>query len=273
MMAAFSCLHHRSLSDRSPYYTSGWSALILLMAAWFPSACARFSPPDIQRDPAAEQMVAGLKLTNADLTRFKCVGKIIMSAPKQPAQTFRAAMAGQLSDRLRIDMFAPFGGSAGTVSSDGKHLFLVMHPSREYYKRRFGGGSLEKMIQIDVSVGDLLELLVGRLPMDAEFSARLASDENDAQPHLILVDRWGRTRQRVTVDDSMHPVASVWFDSHQNPIYSMAVAGTQIIDGFVLPKRIDLSGASGERVSVTLDRYQPNARFDESLFTPPPPRS
>ena len=217
--------------------------------------------------------MAGLKLTNADLTRFKCVGKIIISGPKQPVQSFRAAMAGRLSDRLRIDMFAPFGGSAGTVSSDGKHLFLVMHPSREYYKRRFGGGSLEKMIQIDVSVGDLLELLVGRLPMDAEFSARLASDENDAQHHLILVDRWGRTRQRVTVDDSMHPVASVWFDSHQNPIYSMAVAGTQIINGFVLPKRIDLSGASGERVSVTLDRYQPNARFDESLFTPPPPRS
>ena len=216
-------------------------------------------------------MVAGLRLTNADLTRFKCVGKITMSSPKQPAQTFRAAMAGQLSDRLRIDMFAPFGGSAGTVSSDGKHLFLVMHPSREYYKRRFGSGSLEKMIQINVSVGDLLELLVGRIPMDAEFSPRLGADENEAQPHLVLVDRWGRTRQRVTVDDSMHPVASVWFDSHQKPVYSLTVTGTQIIDGFVLPKRIDLSGASGERVSVTLERYEANARFDESLFIPAPP--
>ena len=118
-------------------------------------------------------MVAGMKLTNADLTRFKCVGKIIISGPKQPAQSFRAAMAGQLSDRLRIDLLAPFGGSAGTVSSDGKHLFLVMHPSREYYKSRLGSGSLEQMIQIDVSVGDLLELLVGRIPIDAEFSARL----------------------------------------------------------------------------------------------------
>lgn len=273
MTPSFSRRHHRSLSHRSPFCTNRWSVIILVMAAWLTSACARFSPPDSQRDLAAEQVLAGLRSTNADLTRFKCVGKIIMSGPKQPLQSFRAAIAGQLSDHLRIDMFAPFGGAAGTVSSDGKHLFLVMHPSREYYKKRFGSGSLEQMINIDVSVGDLLELLVGRIPMDADFSARLAPDENERQPDLLLVDRWGRTRQRVTVDDSMHPVASVWFDGHRNPIYTLTVTGTQTIDGFVLPMRIDLSGPSGERVTVFLERYEVDVRFDESLFTPAPPLS
>ena len=273
MITAFACLLHRSSFDRSTSIVRLWSAITLILAAWLPSACTRFSPPDIQRDLAAEQMVAGLRLTNANLTRFKCVGKIILSGPKQPAQNFRAALAGQLTDRLRIDMFAPFGGSAGTVSSDGKHLFLVMHPSREYYKRRFGSGSLEQVIQIKVTVGDLLELLVGRIPMDTELLPRLGVDENEVQPHLVLVDRWGRTHQRITVDDSMHPVASEWFDGHQNPIYSLTVTGTQIIDGFVLPKRIDLSGASGERVTVILDRYEANARFDDSLFIPAPPLS
>ena len=72
---------------------------------------------------------------------------------------------------------------------------------------------------------------------------------------------------------SMHPVSSVWFDGHQNPIYTLTIAGTQTIDGFVLPMRIDLSGASGERVSVTLDRYEVNARFDETLFSLDPPSS
>ena len=260
-------------SFRFPFYMRGWSALILLVAAWLPSACTRFSPPDIQRDLAAEQMVAELRLINADLTRFKCIGKMVMSGPNQPDQSFRAAIAGQLPDRLRIDMLAPFGGSAGTVSSDGKHLFLVMHPSRKYYKSRLGSGSLEKMIQMDITVGDLLELLVGRIPMDAEFYARRASDENEAQPHLVLVDRWGRTRQRVTVDDSMRPLASVWFDDRQNPIYTLSVNGTQTLNGFVLPRRIDLSGPSGERVTVNLDRYEVDARFDESLFSLDPPSS
>ncbi|MEE4113363.1 MAG: hypothetical protein V2I40_11160 [Desulfobacteraceae bacterium] len=271
MITAFSGFPHRSLPDRPAATLHGWSALILILAALLPSACARLSPPDVQRDLAAEQVLAGLRSTNADLTRFKCVGKIIKSGPQQSSQSFRAAMAGQLPDRLRIDMFAPFGGSAGTVASDGKHLFLVMHPSREYYTKRFGSGSLEQMIQIDVSVGDLLELLVGRIPMDADRSARLTADGNEGPPHLILVDRWGRTRQRIIVDASMHPVASEWFDGHQKPIYALTLTGTQTIGGFVLPKRIDLSAPSGERVSVTVDRYEVNARVAENLFTPAPP--
>ena len=271
MITAFSCRHHRGLSNHSFSFVTGWSAFILLMVVWLPIACTRLSPRDIQRDLAAEQMVAGLRSTNTNLTRFKCVAKIIISGPKQPLQSFRAAMAGHLSDRLRIDMFAPFGGSAGTMSSDGKHLFLVKHPSREYYKKRFGSGSLQQMIQIDLSVGDLLELLVGRIPVDTELSARLASDQHAGQSRLTMVDPWGRTRQRVVVDDSMHPASSVWFDRHQNRIYALTVDGKQTIDGFVLPRRIVLSGPSGERVSVTLDHYEVNAGFDDSLFTPAPP--
>ncbi|MBC2713097.1 MAG: hypothetical protein HGJ94_19535 [Desulfosarcina sp.] len=260
----------RLLPDRFPSYTMGWSALILILAAWLPAACTRFSTPEIQRDMAAEQMVVSLRQTNAGLTRFKCVGKISLSGPNRPAQSFRAAMAGQLADRLRIDMFAPFGGSAGTISSDGKHLFLVMHPSREYYRKRFGNGSLRRMIQMNVTVGDLLELLVGRIPMDAELSPRLMPDEDEAQTHLVFTDRWGKTRQRITVDASTHPVRSVWFDSNQNQTQTLTVTGRQMIGGFVLPKRIDLSTSSGERVSVILDRYEANARIDESLFVPAP---
>ena len=273
MKTALTCLRPRSLSDRLPAYASGWPALVLILTAWLPSACTRFTPPNIPRDMAAEQMVAELKLTNADLTRFKCVGKVTLSGPTQPSQSFRAAIAGQLSDRLRIDMLATFGGSTGTISSDGKHLFLVIHPSREYYKRRFGSGSLKPMMQINVTVGELLELLVGRIPMDVELSARLVPDENDPPHQLVLVDRWGRTRQRVTIDESMHPEASEWFDVDEEPIFSLTFTGAQTIDGYVLPKRIDLSDASGNRVSVTLDRYEANVRLDERVFIPAPPSS
>jgi hypothetical protein len=176
-----------------------------------------------------------------------------------------------LTDRLRIDMFAPFGGSAGSLSSDGKHLFLVMHPSGEYHKRSFGSGNLHRMIQINVTVGDLLEMMVGRVPMDAEYTARMVSGANDTREQVNLLDRWGRTRQRITVDGSMRPVQSVWFDSRRNPIYTLTVSGQLVVDGFVLPRQIDLSAVSGERVSVMLDRYEANASFDETLFMLSPP--
>jgi outer membrane lipoprotein-sorting protein len=263
----------RSFLDRFASPVIGWAPLTLILAAWLLSACTRFHPPQGQRDLPAERMVAGLLQANAGLTGFRCVAKITLSGPNRPTQSFRAAMAGQLTDRLRIDMFAPYGGSAGTFSSDGKHLFLVTLPSREYYKRRIGSGSLQRLLKVDVTVGDLLELLVGRIPMNAALSARLMPDEEAARTHLVLVDRWGRTRQQIILDASLHPERSIWFDVDHNPVQSLMVAGQQTIDGFVLPTRIDLSAESGQRVSVALDRYEANARFEESLFTLAPPSS
>ena len=196
-----------------------------------------------------------------------------MSGPNRSAQYFRVAMAGQFSDRLRIDMFAPFGGSAGTVSSDGKYIFSCQPALREYYKKELGNGSLRRIIQIDISVGDLLEILVGRIPMDAGLSARLVPDGDATQTNLILIDRRGKTRQRITLDASRHPVRSVWFDSGQNPVYTLTLNGEQTIDGYVLPKRIDLSAVSGDRITVVLERYEVNAPLDEDLFIIAPPPS
>ena len=273
MICLLADLRRRWLPDCYPSYVMSWSWLILILAAWLPTGCTRFSPPDIQLDMAAEGMVGGLRQTNTGLTRFKCIGKMSMSGPNRSPQSFRVAMAGQFSDRLRIDMFAPFGGSAGTVSSDGKYIFLVSLPSREYYKKHLGNGSLRRIIQIDITVGDLLEMLVGRIPVHAGLFARLVPDGDVTRTNLILIDRWGKTRQQITLDASRHPVRSVWFDSVQNPVYTLTLSGEQAIDGYVLPKRIDLSTASGDRVTVALERYEVNARLDEDLFVIAPPPS
>ncbi len=247
--------------------------LILVLAAWLPSACTRFSPADVQRDMAAEQVVARLIQTNTGLTRFKCVGKMILVDPGQPTQSFRAAMAGQLPDRLRIDLFSPFGGSTGTVASDGKNLFLVMHHSREYYKRRLGSGSLSRLVHLDVTVGDLLELMVGRIPMRADWPSRLTIDADERRSQLVFVDRRGRLRQRIRFDDQMQPVGSEWFDASQQPAYTLTLEGHQVADGFILPERIELHGPKGERVSMVLERYEADVELDQGLFVPARPRS
>ena len=263
-----------------------FSALILILTAWLPSACTRFLPPPIESDLVAEAQVAELKRTNAELTRFMIVGKMTLSGPDRPVQAFRAAMAGQLPDRLRIDMFAPYGGSAGTVSSDGEYLYLVRHPTREYHKKRLGSGSLQRLIQINITVNDLLVFLVGRIPMVAEYSARLTptgpggangkadqESEETAGSDLVLIDRMGRIRQRITLDTRMRPVRSVWLNSSQDPAYTLTFSGHQVIEGFTLPRRIDLYAHSGARVSMMLDRYEANVPLDENLFSPAGPSS
>ncbi|WP_394700260.1 hypothetical protein [uncultured Desulfosarcina sp.] len=220
-------------------------------------------------DPAAEELATRLKTANAGLKRFKCLGKMTLAAPGQPAQSFRAAMAGALDDRLRIDMLAPFGGSAGTFSSDGQHLFLVRHPSGEYYKKRYGSGSLKRMLQIDVSVADLLELMVGRIPIAENGAVRLMPSGEGAAAQLLVVDGQGRTRQRIGLDANGDPVDSQWFDSDQRATHALVMKGRQVVDGYALPRRIDLTGGKGERVTLILERYEANVPLDDQLFAPP----
>lgn len=247
-------------------------AVVLLLCIWTAMGGCAYGPQvEVPSDPAAEEMVARLKATNAGLTSFKCVGKLTLAAPGQPVQTFRAAMAGSLSDRLRIDMFAPFGGSAGTFSSDGKHLFLVRHPSGETYKKRFGRGNLRRMFQIDISVGDLLELMVGRLPLDENGSVRLMPVGEGASARLLFVDEKGRTRQCIIMDDHNNPLRSEWFDSNQRAIHTLILDGRQVVDGYDLPQRIDLTGGKGGRVTVVLEKYEANVPLDDQLFAPSKP--
>jgi hypothetical protein len=242
----------------------------MMLLLWMATACTRLHAPEMQPDPEAERLVANLRRINADLVQFKCIGKIRLSRPDQPAQAFRAAVAGKLTDRLRIDVFAPFGGASGTVASDGKYLYFVSHRPREYHKRRFGHGSLRRFIKADLTVGDLLVLLVGRMPVHDGLYARMMDAGDTNNQEVRLVDERGKTRQRIVFDAAGRPVRSEWFDDSQRTMVTLRVSGEQVIDGYVLPTRIELAAASGQRISIILDRYEANAGLDAGLFVPTP---
>lgn len=241
-----------------------WLLIFLLLCT--ASGCTYLTPPPIIPDPNAEMLVAALKTVNVDLKQFKCVAKIGMLSPNQPVQAFRGALACQLPDRLRIDLFAPFGGTAASLSSDGDCLYIVLHGPRKYYKRSVGNGSLKRLIKIDFTIEGLLTLLVGRIPIDNGLIAQMATDS----PGVRLVDKRGRLRQRIALDTDGHPRNVIWYDSYNRQTLSCEMDGKQAIDGFTLPKKIVLVDASGIEVSVSISRYDVNTLFAPGLFVLPP---
>jgi outer membrane lipoprotein-sorting protein len=237
------------------------------------ASCAIGTPQPDQWDIVAEKSLARAKQNNASLKRLKCIAKISLAHPGQPVRRFRAAIAGQLDDYLRIDMFAPFGGSAGTFSADGKHLFLVTHPSRDYYKKRFGKGSLHRFVQLDVTVSELLELLVGRIPANDFFSLRFIAGEGGKDDRLLLLDRWGNTEQRIFFDSNGRAHRGEWLDKEGNVTHSMALIGDRRINTFELPRQIELSNGQGGSATIILEKYDTNAVIDANIFTIHPPSS
>jgi hypothetical protein len=262
--------HRRLMSTRSKSIQLKQTMAVLFTVLWALTACSRLSPYPVERDLAADRIVSGLKQINAGLEQFKCVGKMTLSGKDRSLQSFRAAMAGKLANQLRIDMFAPVGGSNGTFASDGRHLFLVIHASREYLKKRFGNGSLHRFLKIDVTVADLLTLLVGRIPIDDALLPRMGGGGDGRSFCVDLKDRGGKLRQRVFVDAFLIPVRSEWFDGQQKMTHAISLGEHKTIDGFRLPMRIDLIAASGGRLNMALERYEPNAGVSADLFAPAP---
>lgn len=252
--------------SRTLHPPMGLCMLALVMA----TACSHLVSFPVPRDLAAERIIDTIKQANINLVQFKCIGKITVSEPKQPVQSYRSAIAGQMNDHLRIDLFAPFGGAAGSVASDGKHLYLAMHASRKYYKKRFSNGSLSRFVKIDVTVGDLLELLVGRIPLDDERLAQSLPVDDPDHPGVCLVDRRGKIRQKILLDTDGRPFRALWFDPHGKQMLALKISGRQTIDGFLLPKRIKLLADSGQTVSIVIDRYHANAALEKNLFVLPP---
>lgn len=247
--------------------------LFLLMLLLMMSGCAFFSPPvPLPPDPVAEAIIRDLQETNAHLFQFKGIGQIRIFLPEEPVQVFRVAIAGQMTDHLRIDLLSPVGGSAATFSSNGRHVFLIRQtPPVEYHKKKARSGLLRRLTGIDIEVSDLLELIVGRIPVAPECTAHMAADGISSGEAVELVDKKGRVRQRIVVAADGKPVEAVWFDTGQKPVYTVHRLGEKNVSGFVFPQRIELFTPDEHRLVVSLDRYFPDAPMDVDLFNPPPP--
>ena len=241
-----------------------WATMLWLLCSL--SGCTYLAAPPVVPDPDAERLVASLKKANTDLNAFKCVAKIGIFSPDRPVQAFRGALAGQLPDRLRIDLFAPFGGAAASLASDGSYLFIALHGERKYYKKGIGDGSLKQLMKIDFTVDDLLSLLVGRIPIGSHLIAQKATDGSG----VSLVDKKGRLRQSIALDADGYPRSAIWYDGRNRRTLSFAVDGKQEIDGFTLPRNIVIADVSGNKVSVSILRYDANTELAPSLFVLPP---
>ncbi|PID40867.1 MAG: hypothetical protein CR984_00970 [Proteobacteria bacterium] len=245
---------------------STWHVWCVLLLIWIPAACTHLPTRTVPTDDAAVHLMADLVQINKALKQFKCVARITLTGPDRPAQTFRAAIAGQYPNRLRIDLLAPFGGAAANFSSDGNHLYLVNHRSREYHKIRLGAGSLSRLLHVDVTVEELVELLLGRVPMASKWQAKMTETESRALSGLAFHDIWGIERQRIDLNADRRPVGATWYDRRHHAVQRLVIDALQVVDGFDLPESLELKANSGDRVKVRIERYMPNAPIKDSLF-------
>ncbi len=252
------------------------TCFVSIAAGWF-LGCANFIPP--QDSPLAIEELAEVKdLTdqvqgrNATLKTFKGLGRMEWLADNT-VQHARLAWAGELPNKIRLEILDIAGRPALTISTDGEQLYFFSHSDQRFEKTGALGMDLQEFISIAVSLEDIVQLLAGRLPFALNPDEIRVARHSSAQLSLLVHSGWIGERRRVDLNPADATIqAFERFQPMGALLYRAEFEGYNRIDDFLIPNRIALFADNGSFCKLKVERYWANAPVSSDLFTMAPPK-
>ncbi len=260
--------HFRSL--RPSATTHLLVSIMLLMGL---NACAGFGvAPEPQYDnETTRDLLTALYDVNADLSAAKWTGKASMTVEGRRRTFDRAVWAGAQPGRVRFDARTPFGLPVLSLACDEVYLTAMVHSQGKYYRKHVGDNGLGLLFPVDISCRDLYHLMVGRPPGIDYHSAQMETSSGNEYT-IRLQRRFKGTVAKLWVDARSGRLTGVEsLNIHGNRRYQVRLAEHRAVDGFSLPRRLELESAEG-RLVLEASRLLPNRPVTPSLFRIVPPK-
>lgn len=230
------------------------------------TGCAHWQEADTPADLEGRRVVERLRAFNDGLQRCKGLGQVALVKGATTQRT-RLAWMARMPNKVRLEFLAVSGHPLAALASDGDHIYLRDIAGDRFHKNRYTRASLEPLVGVPVRLPELIDYLMGRVPLvDAERSLLM---DNPAQDGYILELRrwWGETVQRIVLGpDGKRVRRVVHFDAEGAPAYWVEPGNWKTIDGFTFPGRLTVEAPTGERIEIRLERFWPNAAIDEGAF-------
>ena len=243
-----------------------WSMVLAMIALLV--ACSHLTPQIPETSPAAAATIDRLLRLNQSLVDLKGIGrmKVIYSD-----HTFSARMAWAeiLPDnKLRMDIMGAVGVKVATLASDGKWVYLRIDQENRFYKKKNGRKLFKRMVDIPITIKDMVQLLGGKIPLAPHQSAVLIDKKNsDPAYALELIDKRGNTCQRIFFNSDLHyPMGFEILESDGTVSYQAEFSEMISLDNYRLPKHLILSSADGNRFELAVERYWLNQPLPPSRF-------
>ena len=249
------------------------TACVLLVVSLLPGCTILHKQTPEQRaaEAAARELLSHLATANENLQDFKGIGRIQLAGDSAAYIDQRMVWAGSLPTKLSVVVLAS-GLPVLKFASDGQHLyFLDMRSSRSSFRKiRSSDPQLDRLISIPVRSSDIVLLLAGRLPVRSHSKVSLATNESGSR--VLILQKWWRVVQRITVDPQRSELQSVeFFDGQGKLAYRVTVADLQTIQGYRVPRQIRIDGSSGAWLAIRAERIYPNADIKPEVFILAPP--
>lgn len=228
------------------------------------SGCGHFFPV-LEDHPSARQLLQQLNTINGDLTRFKSIARLKITADGQNTSA-RIALAAELPDKIRVALLNPLGQPVTSLSGNGKYISIFLHSENKKYAMRQSAAALDRLIHIPIEVEALLEIISGRAPVPKDNVVQI--ERSDGQVDILLVKRrWQGVVAKLMVDRSTTRIVSMEaFNSNGNLKYSVQWSLWRIYGTYHIPHQVILK-THARQVTLSIDRFWPNAQLPPSFFT------
>jgi outer membrane biogenesis lipoprotein LolB len=242
---------------------------ILMIGVFLLSGCAHLLPPP-RDEPPARQVLERLVENNTGLTQFKALGQIRLEST-DGYRSGRVAMAAVMPRKLRADWLNMMGQPLTSLAGDGKTIRIWSPTDAKVHSLHQSPGALAKLIRIPLGIEDFQNILIGR-PALPPYSAVQFKESRDDVDILCLKNRWRKEVATIRIERSTGQIIAMQvFDGHGHLRYETRWLQWRRQGKYLLPGKITLESDARDRLSLTVDRFWPDADIAPSIFVLKPP--
>lgn len=243
--------------------------LALFSIVLWVSGCGTLTPSQVvyaPESPEVTSILSNLGRVNADLLTFKGTGKIKLRK-KDSVQVVRTAWTGARPDKIRIVIQGITGFPVASMAADGNWFYLLSYSQDSFYKAEVHDPDLEKLVAIPVTVGDVILLVSGAVPIRQYRSSSLKQLPDDSGYVLSLTGERGADMEKIYLDmDRMRVHKIEMFTPKGQLAYRVDIRGETEVDGFRVPDMLVFGNDDGSGFQLDVDKFWPNAAVSPDMF-------
>ena len=240
--------------------------VVCLLALVLIAACQPRIQPDMgDGETRAERLLAKLYHRNQTLKTFKGIGNIrIWNAAG--SQSARIAWLGDIDGRLRLEILGPAGRPLMKMAYDGNCFYYYSVDTQEIRKHWLSNPSLERVIDVPVTIRELVFFLAGRFPVYAHGQVEIIQTDAAGADQLLLRRFLSGIVEKITLASDHASVSAVSVYDGQSPAYTAKLSDYRQIDGFSIPGQIGLTNGGAAGLVIQIHQYWPNISVEDQQF-------
>lgn len=217
-----------------------------------------------------QQILSVIKTKNDAARSFKGIGKISLW-DENGSRTSRAAWAGAIDGRLRIEFLALPGQMVAKFMYDGENYYFMSQADRELHQRACSDPELTQVTGVPIRVSEVVDFLAGAIPIydhDSVVLEPLASPSSSKEGYVLIFKKtWMGVVQKMYLDSSRLAVRKVEIYKWWKKVYQVTFETVRPVNDRHISFDLSISNGKDQGFRIVTDRYWADAVVTPSMFS------